>query len=83
MRNPGYNIPDWVGKISYQCNQTPDRDSYVLYRDGKLPRTQRSIQSQFLMMISPISSHLSLSRPQVYHHRRTRSQVIPLYLSMP
>jgi len=34
-------------------------------------------------MISPISSDLSLSCAQLYHHLRTRSEVIPLYLSMP
>jgi hypothetical protein len=32
-------------------------------RDGKLTRTPNSLKSQFLMMISPISSHLSLSLP--------------------
>ena len=34
-------------------------------------------------MISPISSDLSLSCAQLYHHLRTRSNVIPLYLSVP
>jgi len=34
-------------------------------------------------MICPISSHLSLSRPQLYDHLRTPSKFIPLYLSMP
>jgi len=33
-------------------------------------------------MISPISSDLSFSRSQLYHHLRTRSYVIPLDLSM-
>jgi len=51
--------------------------------DGKLTRTQNPLKSQFLMMISPISSDLSLSCAQLYHHLRTRSQVIHLYLSMP
>jgi len=32
MRNQGYDLPDWVGKTSYQCNCMPDRDSYLLYR---------------------------------------------------
>ena len=32
-------------------------------RNGKLTRTRNSLESQFLMMISPISSHLSLSLP--------------------
>jgi hypothetical protein len=33
-------------------------------------------------MISPLSSHLSLCHPQLYHHLRTQSKLIPLYLSM-
>ena len=32
MRNQGYDLPDWVGKITYQCNYTPDRDSYLPFR---------------------------------------------------
>ena len=51
--------------------------------DGQLTRIRNSLKSQFLMMISPISSDLSLSCAQLYHHLRTRSYVIPLYLSMP
>jgi len=42
-------------------------------RDGELTRTQTSLKSQFLMMISPMPSHLSLSRRQLYHHLRTSS----------
>jgi len=41
--------------------------------DGKLTRTRNSLKSLFLMMISPISSDLSLSCAQLYHHLRTRS----------
>jgi len=33
-------------------------------------------------MICPISSHLLLSHPQLYHHLRSWSWVIPLYISM-
>jgi len=40
--------------------------------DGKLTVTRKSLKSQFPMMICPISSHLSPSRPQIYHHLRTR-----------
>jgi hypothetical protein len=36
--------------------------------DGQLRCTQYFPKFQFLMMISPASSHLSLSRPQFYHH---------------
>jgi len=50
--------------------------------DGKLTHIRNSLNSQVLMMISPISSDLSLSCPQLYHHLRTQSNVIPLYLSM-
>jgi len=42
-------------------------------RDGKLTRTRNCLESQFLMMISPISSDLSLSCAQLYHHLRTWS----------
>jgi hypothetical protein len=42
-------------------------------RDGQLTCTRNSLKSQFLMMISPISSDLSLSCAQLYHHLRTRS----------
>jgi len=51
--------------------------------DGELTRTRNPLKSQFLMMISPISSDLSLSCAQLYHHLTTRSEVIPLHLSMP
>ena len=44
-----------------------------LIGDGELTRTRNSRKSQFLMMISPISSDLSLSCAQLYHHLRTRS----------
>ena len=71
MRNRGYDLPDWVPKTSYRCNYTPDRDSYLLYGDGQLTCTQDSLKSQFLIMISPAPSHLSLSCPQFYHHLKT------------
>ena len=51
--------------------------------DGQLTPTRNSFKSQFVMMIAPISSDLCLSWAQLYHHWRTRSWVIPLYLSMP
>jgi len=41
--------------------------------DGKLTLTPKSLKSQFHMMISPISSYFSPSRPQLYHHLRPRS----------
>jgi len=42
-------------------------------RDGQSTRTQNYLKSQFLMMISPISSDLSLSCAQLHHHLKTRS----------
>jgi len=30
--NQGYDLPDWVGKTLYQCNYTPNRDSYLPYQ---------------------------------------------------
>jgi len=41
--------------------------------DGQLTPTQNSLKSQFLMMISPVPSHLSLSCTEFYHYLRTRS----------
>jgi len=35
--------------------------------------TQSSLKSQCLIIMSPISSHLYLSHPQLYHHLRTWS----------
>jgi len=83
MRNQGYDLPDWVGKTLYRCIYTADRGSYQLYRGWLIDSHTKFSKSQFLMMVSPISSHLSRSRPQVYHHLRTRSYVIALNLSMP
>jgi len=83
MRNQGYDLPDWVGKTSYRCYYTPDRDSYLPYRGWSIDSHTKFCKSQFLMMISLISSDLSLSCAQLYHHLRTRSEVIPPYLSMP
>jgi len=49
----------------------------------KSPRTRSSLKSQFLTVISPISSDRSLSCAQLYHHQRRRSWIIPLNLSVP
>jgi len=70
----------WRPPIGVITRQIGTRTCHI--RDGQLTRTQNSLQSQFLMMISPISSHLFSSRPQLYHHLRTQSYVIPLYFSM-
>ena len=51
--------------------------------DGKLTCTQNSLKFQFHMMISAIPAHPSVSCPQLYHHLRTQSSVIALYLAMP
>ena len=39
------------------------RSSTCRFRNGKSTHTRNSLKSQFLMMLSPISSHLSLSVP--------------------
>jgi len=41
--------------------------------DVKFTPTRNSLKSQFLIMISPISSDVSLSCAQLYHHLRTQS----------
>jgi len=64
-------ITRWIG--THTCS----------IEDGKSTGTRNSLKSQFLKMISPIPSHLSLSCPQLNCHLRTRSEVIALYLSMP
>jgi hypothetical protein len=40
--------------------------------DGKLTCTQHSLKSQFLIIISPISFHLSIACPPLYHYLKTR-----------
>jgi len=54
-----------------------------LIGNGQLTRTWNSLLSQYLMIIYHLSTHLYLSRPQLYHHLGTWSQHIPLYLYMP
>jgi len=49
--------------------------------DDLLTHTQNYLISHFLLIICVISTHLSLSCPQLYHHLRTLSLVIPLYPS--
>jgi len=63
----------WIGVITRRIRTCTCRIG-----DGKLTCTPNSLQSQFLIMISPMSSDLCLSRPQLYHYLRTRSNVIPL-----
>jgi len=73
----GFGTP----RISVNTAQIGTRTCHI--GDGKLTCTQNSLKSQFLMMISPISFELSLSCAQLYHHLRSRSWVIPLYLAIP
>jgi len=68
-----YDFPDWVGKISNRCNDTPDRNIYLPYRGWYIDSHMKFSKSQFLMVICPISSDLSPSRHQIYRHLRTRS----------
>jgi len=51
-------------------------------RNGKLTCIWNYLSPGFSWWF-PISSHLSLSHPQLYHHLRTPRYVIPRYLSMP
>jgi hypothetical protein len=51
--------------------------------NGKLTPTWNSFKSLFVMMILHISSHLSLSRRQFYHHLIIHSEVCLLYRSIP
>jgi len=73
MRNQGNDLPDWVQKTSYRCYYPPDRDSYLPHQGWSIDSHTKFSKSQFLMMISPITSDLSLSFAQLYHHLRTRS----------
>jgi len=82
MRHQEYDLPDRVSKTSYRCYYPPDRDSYQPCWGLSTDLHPTFSKSQFLMMISPISSDLSLSHAQLYHHLRTRDEVIPVYLSM-
>jgi len=83
LRNQGYNLPDWVGSPHIGVITHQIRNCTWCIGEGKLTCTGNSLKSQFLTMISPICSHLSLSCPQFYHHIRIQSLVIALYLSMP
>jgi len=71
MRNQEYDLRDWVGKTSYRCDYMPDRESYLPYRGSSIDSHTTLSKSQFLMMISPILSDLSLSFAQLYHLLRT------------
>ena len=63
----GFRRPD-IGVIASQIGT----HSYHI-GDGQLTRTWNFLKSEFLMMISPISSDLSLFCAQLYHHLRTQS----------
>jgi hypothetical protein len=36
MRNPGYDLPDWVRMLSYWFYYTPDQDSCLPYREWSI-----------------------------------------------
>lgn len=57
-------------------------DIYSL-RNDSLTDTWHSLQNQFLIIISHITSHLTLFHPQLYHYFSTLSSVIPFNLTMP
>jgi hypothetical protein len=68
---------------SYRDDYPPDRYIYLPYQACSIHSHTKSRKFGFLIIISPISSHLCLSRPQLYHHLRTWSLDIPLNRSMP
>jgi len=83
LRNQGYDFLirfrwPWISVITRRIGTRTGR-----IVDGNLTRTRNFLMSQFLMMISPISSDLSLSCAQLYHHLGRQSEVIPPYLFMP
>jgi hypothetical protein len=75
MSYPGYDLPDWVGKASYRCYYTPDRDSYLPYWGWKIdshmkftsvpishdyfPRTLSSLSFMSSILPSPKNAKLS------------------------
>jgi len=63
-------ISCWIGSRACRIVNSP------------LTGTLDSLNFQSLMMIYPISSHLSLCRPQFHDHLKTQTSVIPLYLPM-
>jgi len=73
----GFKIP-WISVLTWRIGRCTCHIG-----NGKLTCTQNSLKSQFLMLISPISSDLSVSSPQLSHHLRIQNWVIPLYLPMP
>jgi len=73
MGNQGYELAGWVGNTSYRCYYMPDQDLYLPYQGLSIDSHTKFSKSKFLMMISPISSHGSLSCAQLYHYLRTRS----------
>jgi len=72
FKNPGTNnVTCWI--LSGICS----------IRSSQLTSTRCTLMSQFLILISPIPSHLTFSCSQLYHFVRTCRYVIPLNLSMP
>jgi len=61
-----------ANELRYEVFPTPSGKSYPWFL----------ISARILHIILIFIPHLSLSRPQLNHHRRTQSWVIPLYLSM-
>jgi hypothetical protein len=54
-----------------------------LFNSNQASRTPDFSYLCKLSILYPLSSPISLSHLQLYHHRRTQSQVISLYRSMP
>jgi hypothetical protein len=79
MRNPRYDLPDWVGKTSYRCNYSPDRESYLPYQGwsidlhtkfSEVPLSHGDFLSSlsFLSSILPSPQNMRLSHPYLSLH---------------
>jgi len=87
MQNQAYDLPDLVGKTSYRCNCTPDRDSYLLFQGSQIdlytkfsylsvshhyfPHTLSSLS--FLSSILPSPKNTKVSHPSLFLHTIIKS----------
>jgi len=71
MRHRQSHLPECDEQTLCRSYYPPDRDSYLSYRGWSIESYLKFFKSQFLIMLSPISSDLSVSCAQPYHHLRT------------
>jgi len=72
-------IPDRAVTTQDSVGKKTDTRSSKSNQASRTPDCSCPLVSSILF---PSSSHFSLSHPQLYHHRRIESSVIPLYLFM-